>query len=56
MKTKRLVDIGMTCLLLFLMAYQVTEQAAHEWLGMGMTALVILHGESTEQSAFCKPA
>ena len=43
MKTKRLVDIGMTCLLLFLMAYQVTEQAAHEWLGMGMTALVILH-------------
>ena len=43
MKTKRAVDIVMTLLLLFLMSYQVTEQAAHEWLGMGMTALVILH-------------
>lgn len=43
MKGKRTVDIVMTILLLFLMAYQVTEQAAHEWLGMGMTALVILH-------------
>ena len=43
MKTKRAVDVVMTFLLLFLMSYQVTEQAAHEWLGMGMTALVILH-------------
>ena len=43
MKTKRAVDIVMTLLLLFLMSYQVTEQAAHEWLGMGMAALVILH-------------
>ncbi|MBR4545046.1 MAG: hypothetical protein IKO14_03605 [Oscillibacter sp.] len=43
MKTKRAVDILMTFLLLFLMSYQVTEQAAHEWLGMGMTVLVILH-------------
>ena len=43
MKTKRAVDIVMTFLLLFLMSYQVTEQAAHEWLGMGMAALVILH-------------
>ena len=43
MKTKRAVDIVMTVFLLFLMAYQVTEQAAHEWLGMGMAALVILH-------------
>ena len=25
------------------MAYQVTGEAAHEWLGMGMTVLVIIH-------------
>ena len=43
MKVKRTVDLLMTVLLLFLMAYQVTEQAAHEWLGMGMVALAILH-------------
>ena len=40
---KRLVDLCMTLLLLFLMAYQVTGEQAHEWIGMGMTALVILH-------------
>ena len=33
----------MTILLLFLMAYQVTGEAAHEWIGMGMTALVVIH-------------
>ena len=43
MKVKRTIDVIMTVLLLFLMAYQVTEQAAHEWLGMGMVTLVILH-------------
>ena len=43
MKAKRAVDIAMSFLLLFLMSYQVTGQAAHEWLGMGMAALVILH-------------
>ena len=41
--TRRLVDAAMTVLLLFLMAYQVTGEAAHEWLGMGMTLLVIIH-------------
>ena len=41
--TKRIVDICMTVLLLCLMAYQVTGEAAHEWIGMGMTALVIVH-------------
>lgn len=40
---KRFVDVLMTVLMLFLMAYQVTGESAHEWLGMGMTALVILH-------------
>ena len=33
----------MTVLLLCLMAYQVTGEAAHEWIGMGMTVLVIIH-------------
>ena len=33
----------MTVSLLFLMAYQVTGEVLHEWMGMGMTALVIVH-------------
>ena len=40
---KRIVDAAMTVLLLCLMAYQVTGEMAHEWIGMSMTALVILH-------------
>ena len=40
---RRIVDIGMTVLLLLQMAYQVLGEAAHEWLGMAMTALVIVH-------------
>ena len=40
---RRIIDIGMTVLLLLQMAYQVMGEAAHEWLGMGMTALVIVH-------------
>ncbi len=40
---RRIVDIGMTVLLLLQMAYQVMGEAAHEWLGMSMTALVIVH-------------
>ncbi|MBR4232896.1 MAG: hypothetical protein IKR95_06780 [Oscillospiraceae bacterium] len=40
---RRIVDAAMTVLLLFLMAYQVTGEALHEWIGMGMTALVIVH-------------
>ena len=40
---RRIVDAAMTILLLFLMAYQVTGEAAHEWIGMSMTALVIIH-------------
>ncbi len=40
---RRTIDIGMTVLLLLQMAYQVTGEAAHEWLGMALTALVIVH-------------
>ncbi len=40
---KRIVDVVLTVLLLCLMAYQVTGEALHEWLGIGMTALVIVH-------------
>lgn len=40
---KRIVDVCMTVLLLCLMAYQVTGEQAHEWIGMGMTVLVIIH-------------
>ena len=40
---KRFVDVLLSVLLLFLMAYQVTGENLHEWLGIGMTALVILH-------------
>ena len=40
---RRVVDVCMTILLLFLMAYQVTGEVLHEWIGMGMTVLVIIH-------------
>ena len=40
---RRIVDAAMTVLLLLLMAYQVTGEALHEWIGMGMTVLVIGH-------------
>ena len=40
---KRCIDVCMTILLLCLMAYQVTGEQAHEWIGMGMTLLVIIH-------------
>lgn len=40
---KRSVDAGMTALLLCLMAYQVTGETLHEWFGVGMTALLIVH-------------
>ena len=38
---RRIVDVCMTMLLLFLMAYQVTGEVLHEWIGMGMTVLGI---------------
>jgi hypothetical protein len=33
----------MSVLLLFLMAYHVTGEVLHEWIGIGMTVLVIVH-------------
>ena len=40
---RRTVDAAMTVLLLLLMAYQVTGEVLHEWIGMVMTLLVIIH-------------
>ena len=40
---RRVVDVCMTVLLLLLMAYQVTGEAVHEWIGIAMTILVIIH-------------
>ena len=41
--TRRIADAAMTVLLLLLMAYQVTEEVLHEWIGLSMTVLVIFH-------------
>ena len=40
---KRIVDVCMTAILLCLMAYQVTGEALHEWIGIAMTTTVIIH-------------
>ncbi len=40
---KKTVDLVMTVLLLCLMAYQVTGEALHEWFGIAMTVLLIVH-------------
>ena len=37
------IDFAMTVLLLLLMAYELIGAAAHEWLGIAMFVLVILH-------------
>ena len=42
-KNRMIVDVCMTVLLLFLMAYQVTGEEAHEWIGISMTALTVIH-------------
>ena len=43
MMVKIIVDLGMTVLLLLLMTYELIGQAVHEWLGIGMFVLLILH-------------
>lgn len=43
MKIKMGIDFLMTVLLLLLMAYQITGQELHEWLGVGMFVLFLLH-------------
>ena len=40
---KKIVDVCLTVLLLCLMAYQVTGESLHEWIGIGMTAVLIVH-------------
>ena len=40
---REFTDVTMTVLLLCLMAYQVTGESMHEWVGIGMTVLLILH-------------
>ena len=40
---KMIIDTGMTVLLLCLMAYQVTGEVLHEWIGMAMTLLGFVH-------------
>lgn len=40
---KKVTDVLMTVLLLCLMAYQVTGEALHEWGGIAMTVLLIVH-------------
>lgn len=40
---RHLTDFSMTAVLLVLMAYSVTGQAVHEWLGIGLFGLFILH-------------
>lgn len=37
------VDVGMTAVLLLLMAYSLVGETAHEWLGIGIFALFITH-------------
>lgn len=40
---KRIVDVCLTVLLLCLMSYQVMGEVLHEWIGIGMTFVLILH-------------
>ena len=40
---KRIVDVCLTVLLLCLMSYQVMGETLHEWTGIGMTVVMILH-------------
>ena len=40
---KRIIDVCMTVILLCLMAYQVTGESLHEWIGIGMTVVLIVH-------------
>ena len=39
----RIVDVCLTVLLLCLMSYQVVGEMLHEWFGIGMTVVLIIH-------------
>lgn len=43
MKLKLATDLLMTAALLLLMAYELIGQAVHEWIGIGIFALFVLH-------------
>lgn len=43
MTAKICVDIGMTIVLMLLMPYELVGQVAHEWLGIGIFILFIVH-------------
>lgn len=43
MKIKMFIDLLMTVFLLMLMAYQITGEKLHEWIGTGMVVLFIAH-------------
>lgn len=43
MIAKICVDTAMTVMLLFLMAYEMIGQAAHEWLGISIFVLFVIH-------------
>ena len=40
---KIIVDLGMTVLLMLLMAFELIGRTAHEWIGAGMFVLFVLH-------------
>lgn len=40
---KIIIDIVMTILLMLLMPFELIGRAAHEWIGVGMFVLVIIH-------------
>ena len=42
-KIKIVIDVVMSISLLFLMAYQVTGEKYHEWIGAGMLVLFLIH-------------
>lgn len=42
-KLKMFIDLLMTVVLLFLMSYQVTGEKYHEWLGVSMLLLFVIH-------------
>lgn len=42
-KAKRALDAAMTAILLLLMAFGLVGEAAHEWLGVGLLVLLVLH-------------
>jgi len=42
-KIKMAIDVLMTVFLLMLMAYQITGEMLHEWIGAGMLVLFLVH-------------